>query len=240
MRSFLQKVFYEPTARYFTPTNNFLAAITLLSVAGIVLETVQSLASYQPFFTAVEYFTVFFFSLEYIGRVLAHKNPLRYMISFFGIIDLLAIIPTYTGLTNLTFLKTARMVRILRFLRVLRLAKLTRAVKENKDAPSEEEEDLLHSYKLRIYVLTLFSSVIIFASLMYITEGTREAFSSIPQAMIWSAKIILGGIPQTVPVTIWGELITISARFTGLLLFGLLISIVGSGVQRLLFGKIHH
>jgi hypothetical protein len=72
---------------------------------------------------------------------------------------------------------------------------------------------------------------------MYTFEGDTPAFESIPLAMIHTAKVIMGGIAQHMPTTVAGDLITILTRFTGLLLFGLLISIVGDTLRRALFGS---
>lgn len=65
----------------------------------------------------------------------------------------------------------------------------------------------------------------------------RPEFESIPLAMVWSAKVIMGGVPQHMPATVWGELVTIGTRFFGLLLFGLMISIMGNTLKKILFGE---
>ncbi|PCI27470.1 hypothetical protein COB55_05755 [Candidatus Wolfebacteria bacterium] len=236
MKKAMRDIFYNTRSKYFLIVNNFLAALTLVSVLSIILNTVAALDSYNTIFITIEYAATLFFTIEYIGRIIANqKKPLTYIFSFFGIIDLLSIVPSYMGLFNLTYLKSARMFRILRFLRTLRLIKLTK--KGNiKSGTLLEEEDLLHGYKLRIYIFSLLTSVVIAGSLIFIAEWPREQFANIPLSMIWSAKVILGGVPQIVPETLFGELVTIMTRFTGLLLFGLLINVVGSGLQKLLFG----
>lgn len=236
LSTWLHDVFYNVESRWFHPVNDLLAITTIASVLALILETVPALTTYHPLFVAVEYIAVALFTLEYVGRVLARRNDVgSYVLSFFGIIDLLAIIPTYLGLTNLTFLKTARVLRLLRLLRMIRLAKLAQVTRHRR-GDIEHHQDL-YKLSLRIYFVALLACVTIFGTLIYVAESDAPHFSSIPLGMIWAAKVTMGGVAQHMPDTVWGELITIGARFTGLALLGLLISIVGDTVRRLLFGE---
>jgi hypothetical protein len=72
--------------------------------------------------------------------------------------------------------------------------------------------------------------------MIWFFEGHREVFMSIPVAMIWSSKVLMGGIPQAMPETFQGEFVTITTRFMGLVLFSLLISIIGGSVKKILLG----
>lgn len=234
LRLKLNEFFYHPEKRSFLVVNDVLAFFTLLSVFAIILETVESLRSYQVVFNYIEYITVALFTFEYIGRIIARKDKISYIFSFFGIIDLLAIIPTYLTLTNLTFLKTARVLRILRFLRMVRLAKLIRI--ETGQKKDMEEHAHLYRLNVRIYFFSLFSAVVVFGSLLYIFEGGQIGAANIPRGMIWAAKIITGGVAQHMPDTLFGDIVIIATRFTGLMLLGLLIFIVGDTVKKLLFG----
>ena len=127
LRVFTHEIFYNFESKRFLVVNNFFALLTLVSILAIILETVHSLAPYQILFETVEYVTVFFFTLEYLGRIIANrKDALSYMFSFFGLIDLLSIVPSYVGIANLTFLKSARILRVLRLLLFIRLAILAR------------------------------------------------------------------------------------------------------------------
>jgi len=225
----------NPRSRWFSATNDTLALVTILSVLIIALESVTSLKHLSSLFTTIEYIAVAFFSIEYIVRFSQRKT--QYAFSFFGAVDLLAIIPSLLGLGNLTFLKSARVLRILRFLRVLRLAKLARTATLH---PTTQAEDRLRLERLNlaIYFISLASAVIIFGALIYTAEGYRVEFANMFLGMLWAAKVILGGIYQTVPETLSGEIIIISARFVGLVLFGLLITVIGGFVQKLLFGNV--
>ncbi len=229
--------FNDINARFFAPVNDFFAVLTIVSILGIVLETVDALSRYQVFFTYVEYITVFFFSLEYFGRIIAAKRPWAYMCSFFGVIDLIAIVPTFLGIANFTFLKSVRLLRLLRFLRMVRLVKLLRVQKRHEDI-EKQGHDHLFGLTMQIYIVTLFTMILISGTLIWFAEGERAVYANIPLAMIWSSKVLLGGVPQAMPETIFGECVTIVTRFMGLILFSLLISIVGGSVSRLLLGTV--
>lgn len=183
----------------------------------------------------VEYIAVAIFTVEYLGRIVANKGHVRkYMFGYFGIIDFFSIFPTFLSFSNLLFLKSVRIVRILRLLRMVRLAKMSRL---SDELPTDSEEQA-HLYKLsvRIYFFALLCSVTIFGTLMYVVEGYRPEFASIPLSMIWATKVTLGGVAQHMPLTTLGDLVTIAARFSGLALFGILISIVGGSLRFMLFG----
>lgn len=230
-----RSAFGDVESRYFEPVNDFFAILTIVSVLAVVLETVEGLERYHDIFLFIEYFTVFFFSMEYLGRIIATRKPWGYVFSFFGLIDLLAIVPTYLGIANLTFLKSARLLRMLRFLRMVRLAKLLRMRRARADI-EEHAHNSLFRLTLQIYVLTLVCVILISATLIWLVEGDRVVFANIPLSMIWSSKVLLGGVPQVMPQTVSGEMVVIFTRFMGLVLFSLLISIVGGSVKKLLLG----
>ena len=235
IRQKIHEAFRVPDSRLFLWLNDFLAVVTLVSVAALILETVDGLAAYRPFFETVEYTAVLLFTLEYVGRMISRESPFAYAFSFFGVVDLLSVAPTYLALGNFTFLKSARVLRILKFLRMIRLAKLARTTpRRHRDL---EEHSYLYKINVFIYFFALLSAVIIFGTLLFIFEGGQYQASNIPLGMIWAAKVIMGGVAQVLPQTIFGEIVIVFARFTGLVLFGLLIHIVGVTVTRFLFGS---
>lgn len=232
LRNKVQNALDNPRSQAFYVVNDTLAVLTLLSVVCIVLETVSSLHEFKPVFTLIEYITVGAFTLEYLARILTSRRPIVYAISFFGVIDLLAIIPTYLGVANLTYLKSARVLRILRFLRILRLAKVGRTKHLKRVSPV--------MLNVAIYFGTLFSAVVIFGSLIYILEPQNPAFANIPLGMLWAGKSLLGGLGGSteaqVPFTHGGQVLALLVRFTGLLLIGLLVSVVGNVMRYILTG----
>lgn len=231
-RTKLRNILDNPKTREFFVVNDVLAALTLLSVISIILETVAGFEHLAPLFTGIEYVTVVAFTLEYIARIYISKKPAHYVLSFLGIIDLLAIVPTYLGVANLTYLKSTRILRILRFLRILRLTKFSRTSFFYDVSPV--------TLNVMIYVTALLSAVTIFGSLIYIAEPGNASFANIPYGMLWAAKALLGGlggsVESQIPLTQLGQMIGLVARFTGLLLIGLLVSVVGNIFRLLLTG----
>ncbi|HWH07003.1 MAG TPA: ion transporter [Candidatus Paceibacterota bacterium] len=223
----LRAAFEDPRSKLYIVTNDVLAVATIVSVLALVLETVEALAPYQAVFDTVEYATVALFTVEYIGRLVSAKSKLRYVFSFYGMIDLLAIVPSYLALANLTFLKTGRAFRIIRFLRLLRLAKLARARKPQS----------VYALNIQIYLTALVTALLILGTLLFVFEGGSEYARDIPSAMFWTLSVILGGIEFQQPHTAAGTAILVVTRFTSLILLGLLISIGAVITRKLLTGS---
>ncbi len=224
--------FEKPNSTYFGVVNDVLAIATIISVLVIVFETVPSLSSYHKFFLYIEWITVVLFSLEYLARLWVASPKWTYALSFFGIIDLIAILPTFVGLGNFTFLKSARVVRIIRFLRIVRLAKLSRV--RAKDA---EETFGILGFNIAIYGFALFFIMLLIGVLLHVFVSSTEHYWSIPSGMYWAFSVFLGGLPAPIPSGSAGTIIFIIAKFCGMALFGLLVGIVGKIFNNLVLGK---
>jgi voltage-gated potassium channel len=208
-----------------------LALITLIAVGTVVLETVELFAPYAAIFAALEIAIVTIFALEYVTRLYYSENRLRYVFSFFGLIDLIAIVPSILGLSNLTFLKAARAVRIIRLLRTLRLAKFA-TLKRRKNAAQS-----LYAINLEIYAATLAIVTLLLGALFYVFEHGQAAAADIPSGMWWALRAILGGIQYPQPLTVGGTITLILARFASMLLLGMLLSLIGTILRKLLIGS---
>tara|TARA_B100000508_G_scaffold78473_1_gene61008 strand:- start:3963 stop:4664 length:702 start_codon:yes stop_codon:yes gene_type:complete len=226
----LKNAFTKPNTKTFRLTSDFFAGLTILSIVSLVLETVPSLSPYQSLFLAIEWIAVALFSFEYMARLYTSNPSWKYVTSFFGIVDLVSILPTFLGLGNFTFLKSARVLRIIRMLRMVRLAKMSRR------GVSDENMGVM-TFNVLIYFVTLLSALLLTGTAMYLTEPNQPDFSSIPAGMWWSLKVFMAGIPVSSPVTEIGEFFFVVTRFIGLLLLGLLIGVVGNVFRVLLMGK---
>jgi len=178
-------------------------------------------------FFVVEWVSVTLFSIEYFARAWATKPTRKYIFSFFGIIDLVSILPSFLGVGNFTFLKSARALRIIRLLRLLR----STSVQSHK----KDEDYNPVAFNVLIYFAALVFALLTFGTLMFIFEPS-ETFTSIPAGMWWAFKVFLGGIAVSVPVTEIGEVFYVLTRFTGMLLLGLLLGVVGN-IFRLVLGN---
>lgn len=225
----LHKLLDDPKAKGFPIINDVLALATIVSVLALILETVESLAPYHDILKTIELVTVALFTAEYFARVYAAKSRARYIFSFYGMIDLIAILPTFIGLANLTFLKATRALRILRFLRILRLAKLARVKRDGTQS--------IYILNIQIYLTALVTALLVMGSLFYIIEHGHAYAKDIPSAMYWVFLIILGGIPYEQPHTTLGHIVLIATRFLSLILLGLVVSLTATMVRKALIGS---
>lgn len=230
VRKAIGRTLEDPTSPYFSFVNDILAVATLVSVLAIVLETVPTLKAYHVWFLAFEWVTVGLFLAEYIARIYATRPVQSYVFSFFGIVDLLAILPTFLGLGNFTFLKSARIVRLMRFLRMIRIAKMSRMKK--KDI---EETMGVFGFNVLLYAVTLLFTMVVVGALLHTFVMTSTW--SIPQGMYWAFSVFLGGLPAPIPPGTEGTIIFIFTKFCGMILFGLLIGVVGKVFNQLILGK---
>lgn len=153
----------------------------------LMAESVQGLQ--EKYGTAMAYGEIFFFtcfSVEYVLRVICSKRRLRYVTSFFGIIDLMAVLPALI----VFFFPAANYlitVRIFRLLRLFRIFKMIRYI--------DESRLLLRSLKssrpkITVFIIVVFSIVTIVGTLMYAVEGPENGYSNIPESMYWAIVTI--------------------------------------------------
>ncbi|PKL77155.1 MAG: ion transporter [Candidatus Melainabacteria bacterium HGW-Melainabacteria-1] len=175
----------------------------LLSVLVVMLESVESLsAQYGPWLRWLEWTFTLLFSVEYLARVYAVRKRWRYIKSFFGIVDLLALIPTYLSLV-LAGSQYLLVIRILRLLRVFRVLKLSRYVGEAQFLMTALRAS---KPKITVFLLAVFTLIMIMGTLMYLVEGPASGFSSIPRSMYWAVVTLTTvGYGDIAPQTVLGQ-----------------------------------
>lgn len=233
LRRMCVNAFYNPASPTFLIANDFFSFLTLLSIGLIIAESVHSLAPLLPALHGVEIFIATLFAIEYIGRVIGSSHKGRYIFSFFGLVDLLAIIPTFFALANLTALKSARILRILRFLRIIRLAKIARMSLTHRDV---EEDGQLYGINAKIYFFAAISSVVILGCLIYSVEHVHPEFANIPLSMLWVLRVLLD-VDVAFPYSALGMGIFYFVRFVSFVLLGLLIHVIGTSLNSFLLGE---
>lgn len=157
--------------------------LIILSVVVVMLESVSSIEeNYGYWLRLAEWIFTGVFTIEYILRMVSVDHPLRYARSFFGIIDLLAIIPTYLSLLipGTQFLLVIRLMRILRVFRVLKLAKYIAEAEVLVTALRASRR------KITVFLFTVTTLVVILGSLMYFIESDADGFTSIPRSVYWA------------------------------------------------------
>ena len=185
----------------------------ILSVAIVFLESMAEVRqSFGSVLIAMEWAFTLLFSLEYALRLMAVKKPLRYAFSFYGLVDLLAILPSYLSL----FIPGTRyllVIRILRLLRIFRIFKLTSYIGE---AHVINDALKASSKKILVFLLTIISLVIILGSLMYVIEGEKNGFSDIPTSIYWAiVTITTVGYGDISPHTALGKFLAAAVMIIG-------------------------
>jgi voltage-gated potassium channel len=182
-----------------------LLVMILLSILTVNLETIQYFEeNYRSVLIKLEWFFTILFTIEYILRIYSHPHPLKYIFSFLGIIDLLAIVPTYLSffLMGGQYLVT---LRVFRLLRVFRIFKLTGFI-ENANVLMDAL--VASSKKIIIFIMVVLSIVLISGTLLYVIEGEERGFSSIPQSIYWSiVTVTTVGYGDITPQTAAGKFI---------------------------------
>ena len=183
-----------------------LILVILASVVVVMLDSVPAIkARWHAWLYALEWLFTLAFAFEYAVRLWVVKRPLRYATSFFGVIDLLAILPTFLSLLFPASASFA-VIRALRLLRVFRVLKL---VEYSSEAGVLIQALLRSRRKIFVFIATLLTIVVIFGALMYVVEGPEHGFTSIPTGMYW-AIVTVGtvGFGDVAPATGLGRFIT--------------------------------
>ncbi len=184
-----------------------LLIIIILSIIAVMLESVvQISAEYGNQLRIIEWIFTGLFTLEYILRILTSPKPLKYIFSFLGIIDFLAITPTFLGI----FFKGSQaliVIRSIRLIRIFRIFKLARYLSE----ASLILRALKHSTpKITVFLVGVVSMTIILGTLMYLFEGSQQGgFTSIPKSVYWAiVTLTTVGYGDITPQTFMGQVIS--------------------------------
>ena len=234
-RSSLHGIIFEaetPGGRAF---DIILIATILASVATVVLDSVESInLKYHNVFYILEWIFTIVFTIEYVLRLLILRSPWRYIRSFYGVIDLLAVIPTYLGLL-LTGSSAMIILRALRLLRIFRVLKLVRYL--------GAERHLLAAFKASIPKITVFlvavaCIVLISGTMMYHIEGNENGFTSIPVGIYWAVVTLTTvGYGDISPVTPLGQFIAMIIMITGYGIIAVPTGIVTAEITRISLEK---
>ena len=179
----------------------WLIVAIIASVGVVMLDSVPAIKIrwHQQLYLAEWFFTLLF-SIEYVVRMWVVKRPLRYATSFYGIIDLFAIVPTFLSLLFPASASLA-VVRILRMLRIFRILKLA---EYSSEAGVLVQALLRARRKILVFVATVLTITVVFGALMYVIEGPQHGYTSIPTGMYWAivtmATVGFGDIAPGTPL----------------------------------------
>jgi voltage-gated potassium channel len=162
-------------------------AAILVSVVVVIADSVPALNQrHRAVFTVLEWFFTLLFTLEYLARIACVQHPWRYMRSFFGIVDLLSVLPTYLAVL-FPELHALIDVRILRLLRIFRIFKLTDYVAEYQMLG---EALAASRRKILVFLSAVLMVVLILGTLLYVVEGPEHGFTDIPTSVYWAITTI--------------------------------------------------
>lgn len=200
------------------------------SVAAVLLDSVPAIhTAWGPWLYRAEWVFTVLFTLEYVLRLATVERPGRYARSFFGVVDLLAVLPTYISLL-LPGSQALLVVRGLRLLRVFRVLKLVRYFNESRVLLEAVRAALP---KITVFLYVELTLVVIIAALVYLIEGPDNGFTSIPQSMYWTiVTLTTVGYGDMVPQTAVGKSL---ASLTMLLGYGIIA--VPTGIVTVEIGR---
>ncbi|MHC1576804.1 MAG: ion transporter [Methanosarcinaceae archaeon] len=218
-----------------TPAGKFfdicLIFCILASVTVVILCSVNSInAEYHAIMWSLEWFFTLLFTVEYILRMICVRNKMKYATSFFGIIDLLAVIPTYLTifLPGGQYLMVIRILRLLRIFRVLKLVQYLQEVDLLMRAMKDS------SRKIVVFFFAVINLVILLGSVMYVIEGDGNGFTSIPTSIYWAIiTLTTVGYGDIVPITPMGKAVASIIMILGYSIIALPTGIVTHSIIKI-------
>ncbi|NIJ44997.1 voltage-gated potassium channel [Wenyingzhuangia heitensis] len=213
----LHEIIYEadtPAGKLFDVA---LLILILISVLVVMLESVEPLQNaYGFYFNFIEWIITILFTIEYILRVITVKSPLKYILSWYGIIDLIATLPKYIGLF-VTRTEALLVLRSLRLLRVFTILKLARYVGASNDLIKAIKAS---KAKIGVFIFAVLILSMLLGTAMYLIEGnTDSGFTSIPRSIYWAiVTMTTVGYGDIAPATALGQF------------FASLVMIMGYGI----------
>lgn len=189
----------------------------LISLLGMMLESVEAFdAKYDPQLRALDWIITILFTGEYILRIISTGRPRKYIFSFYGIIDLLSILPTYIGL----FIGGAQALSVLRAIRLLRVFRVLKLVQFVGESSSLAKAVKTSANKIVVFLLFVVTLCMILGTLMYLIEGKEAGFSSIPKSIYWCiVTLTTVGYGDITPQTPFGQML---ASFIMIIGYGVL------------------
>ena len=229
----LGRILTDPSHHRYSLWQSAITVLILVSCLSLAVETVPDLAQrYAVQLAWVEWISVAFFTLDYLANLLYSEKRLKYAISFWGIVDLLSILPSFLMLLNLTAIRGAKVLRLIRVARILRVLKLIRTAVGNTKGTTNP---LLSN--LKIYLILFFSVLMISSTAMYYVEGTlysadamavgQHAIEAAAQAADQTAQFVpvdpISGSPipedkrffTSIPAAMWWSIVTMTTTGYG-------------------------
>jgi voltage-gated potassium channel len=195
----------------------------LFSVLVVMLDSITAIrVPYGNWLLAAEWFFTLLFTIEYVLRILCVGRPFKYATSFYGVVDLLSILPTYLSL----LLPGSRYLLAIRILRVLRIFRILKLITYVNEANLLIRSLKASGRKISIFLYSILTMVVIVGSLMYVIEGEANGFTSIPRGIYWAiVTLTTVGYGDISPQTNFGQILA-----SGVMILGYSIIAVPTGI----------
>lgn len=202
----------------------------LLSVFTIMAETVEGIDDkFHQELIVLEWIFTIVFTIEYLTRIFVSKKPLRYIFSFYGIIDLLSILPMFFSL----FLAGSHILSSFRILRLLRLFRVFRLIEFMEESSRLKVALLASRAKIMVFLYTVLIISVLIGTLMYYIEGPENGFTSIPKSVFYTiVTLTTVGYGDMVPTTALGQFFSMILMVTGYGIIAVPTGIVGVEIAK--------
>ena len=223
MRDRLHEIVFEAD----TPAGKAFDVLLIVSIlSSVVVVMLDSVATIQAragaWLTRLEWTFTVLFTIEYLVRLASVRRPVKYALSFFGVIDLPAIIPTYLSLI-IAGAQSLLVIRILRLLRVFRVFKLAYYLSEARVLTTAMQASRA---KITVFLTLVMSIAVVMGALLYLIEGEASGFTSIPRGMYWAVVTMTTvGYGDIAPDTVLGQIAA-----SALMVLGYAIIAVPTGI----------
>jgi len=178
----------------------------------------------------IEWFFTILFSIEYILRLYSTEHSVKYSTSFFGVVDLLAILPTYISI----FVPGAQSLLVIRGLRLLRIFRVFKLSRYLGEANILTEAIIQSRTRIIVFLSTITVLSFITGAGMYLVEGPKHGFTSIPQSVYWAITTLTStGYGDTVPITPFGKLLAVFIMIMGYSLIIVPTGIISTEMMKL-------
>ena len=212
-RERLHEIIFEtdtPAGKAFDIALQILIVLSVISVMLVSVDSIQ--ARYGPQLRAFEWFVTIVFTIEYILRLYCVGQPLKYAFSFFGIVDLLAVLPTYLSI----FFAGAHSLLVIRALRLLRIFRILKLVNYVDEAQMLGAALKASGRKIVVFLGFVLTTMTIMGAVMYLVEGPASGFTSIPTSIYWTiVTMTTVGYGDITPQTPLGKLIASALMIMG-------------------------
>ena len=175
----------------------------VLSTAVVILESVASFREqYKPILLFLEWTFTIMFSIEFVLRLISVRHPLKYVFSFYGIVDILSILPAYLSF----FVSGAQSLLVIRAIRLLRIFRLFKLGRHIGEASILIEALRASRAKITVFIGAVLTLALVMGSIMYLVEGEASGFTSIPRRVYWAiVTMTTVGYGDITPQTVFGQ-----------------------------------